>query len=456
MRILDLPLLSSCNSGNTALARLLMLKARQEDEDIDLTQYLDMAAEKGFLEIVKMLVQEFNAYIYQDDTGFSPLVSAAKNGHTDIVKFLLSVGANAGDDLESGFAQNALRKAVKFNHFEIVRALLNAGVHMPVDPFQQVFWWAAEKNPGILKPLIGHGATIDLNIIAQIYQSNITQFPQEKEHFKTVHRSLKTLAENQSKIRVEYWAYELVQELQALIRHGWSSLPLPALDLILIELLKLRMDSIAFRNSRLSADDFDKGQINRCVNLAAKAEYYEQKITREAVKAVLSAPKEDLSAVEESSIEFLTQFLQDRAEKKDSSMAIGESSSSASYSEANFASGSTDDDGHRAASEENSSEDKGKQSSRQTFFPRHHSSEIPSQNGEATSKNNGEGKDRAQDSKRKRENNAEDEDPAQDSKRKREKNAEDEEPAQNSKRKRENNAENEEPAQDSKRPRRGP
>ena len=85
------------------------------------------AIEKGYLNIVRLLLL-YNPNI-KFEGNVTPLMLAARYGHTNIVNFLLENGANINDQDKDGVT--ALMFAVIFNHINIVTLLL---LNQDVDP----------------------------------------------------------------------------------------------------------------------------------------------------------------------------------------------------------------------------------------------------------------------------------------------------------------------------------
>ena len=87
------------------------------------------AAQEGKLDTVKFLVEECGAKLGpQNNDGLSPLVAAATDGHTDVVKYLLDQGADVderGMRIHSWYT--ALHWAAYGGHAETVKCLLDHG-----------------------------------------------------------------------------------------------------------------------------------------------------------------------------------------------------------------------------------------------------------------------------------------------------------------------------------------
>ena len=78
------------------------------------------ASGNGHLDIVKYLVSKgADINIIGDKYGITPLSNAAKNGHLEVVKYLLENKADVKND------RHALSDALKNGHYEIAELLKN-------------------------------------------------------------------------------------------------------------------------------------------------------------------------------------------------------------------------------------------------------------------------------------------------------------------------------------------
>ncbi|WP_174481159.1 ankyrin repeat domain-containing protein [Spiroplasma endosymbiont of Danaus chrysippus] len=78
---------------------------------------------KGYLEIVNTLLTKNVNVNYSDQSGYSPLMIAAKNGHLDIVKTLLAHNNANIDDVDVN-GNTALLFATKYNHWQIKKIIM--------------------------------------------------------------------------------------------------------------------------------------------------------------------------------------------------------------------------------------------------------------------------------------------------------------------------------------------
>jgi len=84
----------------------------------DLTPLMD-AASQGHLEIVKLLISHGADVNAQSACGNSPLMYACSSGHEDIVKELLNAGARVEDNNENG--HTPLMEAASSGHVSVAK-----------------------------------------------------------------------------------------------------------------------------------------------------------------------------------------------------------------------------------------------------------------------------------------------------------------------------------------------
>lgn len=91
----------------------------------------DSAADSDeILKIVKTLIKENANYRSSDLFGVTPLMFASARGHTEVVKYLLSI--NDAIDAVDNEKKNCLFHAIDGNKFEIAKILIEAGVNINV------------------------------------------------------------------------------------------------------------------------------------------------------------------------------------------------------------------------------------------------------------------------------------------------------------------------------------
>jgi ankyrin repeat protein len=175
-------LINAVKSGNYALVRTLFGNGVDNPTK---EQALRFAAEKGYLEIVKFLVDN-GANINTSDN--LPLVAAAQFGHLEVVKFLIAnrPAAHAKDsnavmasalkghlevvkflvekefDIHAGKEQ-ALRLSVKSGHLEIAKFLITKGADITIDNYAPLKFIIQEERVEIVKFLIERGFDIAID-----------------------------------------------------------------------------------------------------------------------------------------------------------------------------------------------------------------------------------------------------------------------------------------------------
>ncbi|XP_068237591.1 protein fem-1 homolog C-like [Palaemon carinicauda] len=87
----------------------------------------------GYLDIVKVLVEDGADIESVDDKGATCLILACDNGHYEVVKYLIDVGANVNRKKNDG--KTALHLSAKSGHLEILKMLLSHNACMYVDTY---------------------------------------------------------------------------------------------------------------------------------------------------------------------------------------------------------------------------------------------------------------------------------------------------------------------------------
>ena len=125
----DSPLYYSCSLGQTAIVILLLHCGANIHEKHKYHGYtaLHKACEKGFIDIVKLLISK-NANVLDKTTdGENTLHIAAENGHINVVSALLDAGVNVNDTGTGG--HTALHLAAQKGHLDVVKLLLERGAY---------------------------------------------------------------------------------------------------------------------------------------------------------------------------------------------------------------------------------------------------------------------------------------------------------------------------------------
>lgn len=125
---------------------------------------LTIAAEKGNMEIIKMLVEDGKAHINDKSSyGITPLISAAAAGNGEVVEYLVAQGANVNDKDDMG--NTALLYLVHFDQPKAVASLIqfdNTTVNLPDTAGNTPLIYAAQKAlQNNAKALLAQGALVD-------------------------------------------------------------------------------------------------------------------------------------------------------------------------------------------------------------------------------------------------------------------------------------------------------
>ena len=105
------------------------------------------AAKIGNLELIKYLVAEgIDIDVSDSEFGSTALIMASRYGYTDIVEFLVSVGADLNATME--YSWTALMWASSEGYTEIVEHLVNAGAELNVvnNEGDTALMWASNEG----------------------------------------------------------------------------------------------------------------------------------------------------------------------------------------------------------------------------------------------------------------------------------------------------------------------
>ncbi|KAI5850232.1 kinase-like domain-containing protein [Morchella snyderi] len=142
------------------------------DFKIDGWTTLQLAAKKGYTDIVRFLVQKganVNAPASQEESGRTALQTAAENSHVEIVKILLDAEANTEAKGYSVSGRGALQAAAQFGNTEVVKILLDRGAKINMPPAivsgRTALQAASESgNLELVKLLVNEGAKMNYKI----------------------------------------------------------------------------------------------------------------------------------------------------------------------------------------------------------------------------------------------------------------------------------------------------
>ena len=122
------PLIASANNGHAKVCELLLGANKaglEETETYGLTA-LNVAALRGHMNVVALLLSKEARVDSRDSEGFTPLLRAAQQGHTGVCELLLNKGKADSEDTENN-GQTALKLAATNGHASTVAMLLLQG-----------------------------------------------------------------------------------------------------------------------------------------------------------------------------------------------------------------------------------------------------------------------------------------------------------------------------------------
>ncbi|MDH3997358.1 MAG: ankyrin repeat domain-containing protein [Desulfuromonadales bacterium] len=130
--LVDFPLHFAANIGDKAGVEQALQQGAQvnQPEQKKASSALIFAAERGFVDIVKLLLSKGAEYNYQNNHDFSALQAASRNGHLEVVKLLVQVGADV--DLMDESGRSALWFAADSDSLELLQYLVEQGADVNI------------------------------------------------------------------------------------------------------------------------------------------------------------------------------------------------------------------------------------------------------------------------------------------------------------------------------------
>jgi len=135
---------SVCDNGNIKTVKHIIFHTHVRDFALGWSSF------GGHLEVVKYLVS-VGANIHADNA--HALRWSAENGHLEVVKFLVSIGANihADDDF-------AFRWSAENGHLEVVKYLVNIGANIHAYDDYALRWSTTNGHPEVIEYLTSYCA----------------------------------------------------------------------------------------------------------------------------------------------------------------------------------------------------------------------------------------------------------------------------------------------------------
>ena len=119
-------LLKAVYNNNLRMAYLLLQNGANVHAQND--RVLIHSSKNGYLDLVKFLISVGANVFDKNDDGNSPIILASEHGHLDVVDYLISVGANLDDKNNRGY--NSIFLAYRNNKLDIVKLLIEKGANI--------------------------------------------------------------------------------------------------------------------------------------------------------------------------------------------------------------------------------------------------------------------------------------------------------------------------------------
>jgi ankyrin repeat protein len=157
-----LKFLTAANKGDLVTIEMLLKTGINVNCSDNGYNALHVAAENGHLDIVKGLISSGADVNIAANNGFTALHFAAQNGHLDIVKKLTSSGANINKAENEGFT--ALNIAAQMGHLDCVKELINYDADFTIaanNGFTALHFASGNGHLDTVKKLIRFGADVN-------------------------------------------------------------------------------------------------------------------------------------------------------------------------------------------------------------------------------------------------------------------------------------------------------
>lgn len=162
------------------IIRLLIEKDIYLGKEADTILYL--AVKNGDLDTIIKLI---NRGIYIDQS--KALITSAEQGHLQIVKFLITQGADVNTNVGFPLIQSA-----KYGHLEIVKFLVEQGAIININNNYAIKWAAQYGHLEIVKYLVSMGANFEVNNNCAFRLATESGHTQVVEYLVSISKKIKT------------------------------------------------------------------------------------------------------------------------------------------------------------------------------------------------------------------------------------------------------------------------
>ena len=174
----------------THLKTLLNQEKGEGNKKLNPDDVLMRVSEKGYVNVVKFLLDRGVDVNAKDKEGKTALISASastKDHHKDVSEFLIEAGADM--NAKDNYGQTALMYASFHNNTGAAKALIEAGadVHATNNDGMTALMWASYQNHiEAVRALVEGGADVNAKSKAGVTAFNITESNRVKNYLVTV------------------------------------------------------------------------------------------------------------------------------------------------------------------------------------------------------------------------------------------------------------------------------
>lgn len=111
----------------------------QETTDwLEKAQLFSAAAEGDISTVKRLIEKDYDVNAFDEDLSLTPLHYAAKGEHLEIVKYLLSVGADVNAHEEARIGETPLGEVAANCSYEVAELLITAGANPTIPGWMQI------------------------------------------------------------------------------------------------------------------------------------------------------------------------------------------------------------------------------------------------------------------------------------------------------------------------------
>ncbi len=177
-------LINAIKTNNVELAKSLLNKNNKNARDAASNTLLIIAANKGYAEIVELLLSVGANIDAMNSVGQTALNKAVYSKKNSIAKLLINHGADV-NKVDTFFRLSPLTAAIRSNNLEMGKILLGKGAEINtadgINNFTPIMWATLYQNKNFVSLLLEYNP--DLSVVSK-YETTVFDMTQDKELLK--------------------------------------------------------------------------------------------------------------------------------------------------------------------------------------------------------------------------------------------------------------------------------